>query len=660
MSRNARIVAAAAALAVTAPLVVLGAAGPASAHGATSPGGDAHHAPPPASQQFVTRAGSQLTLAGKTFRFAGTNNYYLEYSAPVMTDAVLENAAASGSTVVRAWAFLDVPTATDTGDKGAYFQYWDGTQPAYNDGADGLEKLDYVVAKAGAEGLRLVLPLTNNWSDFGGMDQYVAWAGGTYHSDFYSDPTIRQWYKNWISHVLNRTNTITGIKYKDDPTIMAWELANEPRCVGSGRFPRDPSCTVDTLASWVTDISGFIKTVDRHHLVGTGDEGFFNEAGSPDDWTRNGNEGVDSKAFAATPSIDYLSYHLYPDSWGKDTAWGTQWIKDHSTAARAVGKPAILGEYGSKDKATRNVVYRDWTDAVRTSGGAGALFWILSDVREDGTLYPDYDGFTVYASSPVSITLKNFATSLTAKGEVSFPPVADDDTFQTEFGIPVTGSLTANDVAYRARLAARSLDLDPATSGTQGTLTTAAGTFAVDATGTLTFTPVDGFSGKATASYTVADQRHRTSNTAKIVVTVKPSATAAETLFDFSDGTQGWTGGGTTGVNGSGQLTISTTGGWFGAQLAAPGDFSSRSRLSFDLVTTAGTSPILALKLGPDWTWCQATPLSWVSTPATGSDAVSFDLTTLDDTCTALLGEVHAVSVWFNAGDHVIDNVGVS
>jgi len=25
-----------------------------------------------------------------------------------------------------------------------------------------------------------------------------------------------------------------------------------------------------------------------------------------------------------------------------------------------------------------------------------------------------------------------------------------------------------------------------------------------------------------------------------------------------------------------------------------------------------------------------------------------------------VLGEVHAVNVWFNAGDHVIDNVGVS
>ena len=56
---------------------------------------------------------------------------------------------------------------------GVYFQYWDPEQrkPVYND--TNLEMLDYVFYKAKQVGVRIVLTLTNNWSDFGGMDQYV-------------------------------------------------------------------------------------------------------------------------------------------------------------------------------------------------------------------------------------------------------------------------------------------------------------------------------------------------------------------------------------------------------------------------------------------------------------------------------------------------------
>lgn len=131
--------------------------------------------------KFVKQAGPELRLQGKIFRFAGTNNYYLMYKSQYMVDDVLETAAASGFTVLRMWGSLEIGNQDGSNSihgkaDGVYFQYWDGTKPAYNDGADGLQHLDYVIYRAGQLGIKLVIPFVNNWNAFGGMDQYVRWA----------------------------------------------------------------------------------------------------------------------------------------------------------------------------------------------------------------------------------------------------------------------------------------------------------------------------------------------------------------------------------------------------------------------------------------------------------------------------------------------------
>lgn len=624
-------------------------------------------------RHFVHRVGRDLYLRGNVFRLAGAGNYYLMYKSPAMVDNLLETAAASGFNTIRLWGSLDIGNQDGSNSihgkaDGVYFHYWDGAAPAFNDGSDGLQHLDYVVYRAGQLGLRLIIPFVNNWNDFGGMDQYVRWRGGLYHDDFYSDPVIRGWYKDWISHLLNHVNIYTGIAYKDDATIVMWELANEPRCRSFGAYPDSGACTTQTLLDWANDTSHFVKSLDRRHLLSAGDEGFFCIPGAAD-WTENCSEGVDTMALASLPSIDLLSFHLYPDSWGKSAAWGTAWIERHLREARKLRERAVLGEFGLLDKSTRNPVYKKWTDTLLLNGASGALYWILSDKQDDGSYYPDYDGFTVYCPSPVCTTLSHFADVFLLRGPFTFPPVADHDVAVTEHDTPVTLRATANDVTYWwIPLLAGELDLDPAVPGQQTERATSGGTFALLSGGDVLFTPAPGFSGKAMASYVVPDALRRLSNTADLTVTVQPPPGGALELFSFEAGTEGWapaswqvnagsvSQSGAFATDGVASLQVDTAdGGWFGVVLAPALDLTPRTHLRYDLQTTGtGTSMNAALQLTDGWAWCQG-PWGWAGAGTT--TAVDLDLTSLSCGITDV-SKVQAIYVWFQAGgtfylDHV-------
>ena len=621
---------------------------------------------------FVKQAGPELRLHGRVFRFAGSNNYYLLYKSQFMVDEVLNAAAAQGFRVMRVWGAIDIGNQDGSNSirgkaDGVYTQYWDGSAPAYNDGEDGLKHLDYVVYKAAQLGIKLVIPFVNNWNDFGGMDQYVRWRGGQYHDEFYTDPLIRTWYKNWIAHLLERTNTYNGLQYKNDPTIMTWELANEPRCLSAGAYPRSPNCTTQTLIAWADEMSTHIKSIDDKHLVSVGDEGFYCVP-NPTDWTENCGEGVDTLAFASLENIDVMSFHLYPDLWGKDVAWGVQWIQRHFQDARALGKPAMLGEFGLHDKSMRNPNYRLWTDNVFSSGGAGALYWILSGKQDDGSLYPDFDGFTVYCPSPVCTTISNFGAMMKANRQLVFPPVADVDTAVTEFDTPVTLNPPVNDIAYQATIVSTSIDLDPATSGQQTTAAMTAGVFVANLDGTVTFTPTAGFSGTAQGSYTIQDSAGRTSNIAALTVTVKPNPTAAILLASFETGTEGWasanwqSNAGTVeqsadyASDGSHSLKVTTAdGGWFGLNFSVPMNLTGKTHLKYEIKTLgAGTSLNAAIQIGANWEWCQGL-WGW-SNPNT---TTTVDIDLLNISCASPdLSQVNSIYIWFSGGGvFYLDNV---
>ncbi|KAF2124261.1 glycoside hydrolase family 5 protein [Dothidotthia symphoricarpi CBS 119687] len=298
---------------------------------------------PPAG--FVTTKGNVFKLDGKDFYFAGSNAYYLPFDELVSdVEAGLKAAKKAGLNVMRTWGFNDKNRTTITGGLPNYGGEGAGPSPNvmqwWNNGTSqiDLQPFDKVVDAAKKTDMKLIVALTNNWADYGGMDVYTVNLGGKYHDDFYRDPKIKKAFKRYVREFVNR--------YKKSANIMAWELANEPRCGADGvrNLPRSETCTPALITAWIKETSAYVKELDPHHLVTWGGEGGFNR--KSDDWAYNGSDGGDFDEELKIATIDFGVFHSYPDWWSKTVEWTTQWIKDHAAAARAVGKPVVHEEYG--------------------------------------------------------------------------------------------------------------------------------------------------------------------------------------------------------------------------------------------------------------------------------------------------------------------------
>jgi len=335
---------------------------------------------------IVGREGNRFVLNGQPYYYAGSNNYYqMVFAADpglrYAIDEVQEEMVAMGMTVLRTWAFND-------GE-----DQWNALQirpRVYQEYV--FQGLDYVLDKANQVGLRVILPFVNNWDDYGGMNQYVAWSPtANSHDDFYTDDSCRAWYRNHIATVLNRVNTFNGRLYKEDATVFAWELANEPRCSS------DPSG--NTLQVWTEEMSAYIKSLDSLHMVTTGSEGFYGPTGPPHNpvgWF--GTQGVDFIRNHQVATIDFAVFHAWPDWWGIGYNTAIAWVVDHIDDADTIlQKPVVLEEYG-KQRPTdiRDQFFQGWLDAIFAGAqagkaAAGSNLWIL--YHDD---YPDHDGFGVY------------------------------------------------------------------------------------------------------------------------------------------------------------------------------------------------------------------------------------------------------------------------
>ncbi|KAF7116944.1 hypothetical protein CNMCM5793_005574 [Aspergillus hiratsukae] len=332
-------------------------------------------AAPKPSAKFASTSGLQFSIDGKTGYFAGSNSYWIGFlTNNADVDLVFDHMKQSGLKILRVWGFNDVNAVPGPGT--VYYQFHVNGTSTINTGPDGLQRLDYVVSSAEKRGIKLIINFVNNWDDYGGMNAYVKAYGETDHNAFYSNKDIQKAYRRYIRAVVSR--------YINSPAVFAWELANEPRCKG---------CDTDVLYQWIKLTSQYIKSLDRRHMVCIGDEGFGLDLLSDGSYPYTYVEGSNFTRNLAIPTIDFGTFHLYPDSWGTTHGWGNGWVRSHGAACKAAGKPCLFEEYGVPSN--HCAVETPWQEtSLDTTGVSGDLYWQYGDTLSTGP--SPNDGHTIY------------------------------------------------------------------------------------------------------------------------------------------------------------------------------------------------------------------------------------------------------------------------
>jgi mannan endo-1,4-beta-mannosidase len=353
---------------------------------------------------FVRVSVGRFVVDGRPFRFVGANVavMYRDDDRARMPET-LARAAQAGIRVVRVWTSGE-GGPNDVGPV-ADFADWPRNHPFrwapghWNDEA--LTHLDKVIAEAGRNNLRVQLCLANWWRDTGGVTQYLRWAGIKDAADnrypfginpdramlFYSNEETRGLYREHVEKLATRRNSVTGVLYRDDPTIFGWELMNEAQAV-TGRWGE--------RRAWLAEMSAYLKSLDPNHIVAPGDWG-YRTAAERREWI----------ADHSLPNIDYCDVHNYPredkDSFVDSPTALQEFIENRAAAAFSIRKPLVFGEFGMGAEGYNGFSQGDWfrayLDGNLRAGSGGAMFWILTPdlARGYGVTYTSSRDSRVFA-----------------------------------------------------------------------------------------------------------------------------------------------------------------------------------------------------------------------------------------------------------------------
>ncbi len=352
-------------------------------------------APKPAEHSFIkVNADGQFVRDGKPYYFVGTNFWY---------GAILGSEGEGGNRerLHKELDFLKsiginnlrVLVGAD-GENGIKTRVEPSLQVApgvYNDTI--LAGLDYFMNELRERDMTAVLYLNNSWEWSGGYSVYLQWSGHgdavvpavdgwpaymEYVKQFPQSDSAKALFANHVNYIVSRTNRYNQIKYVDDPTIMSWQIGNEPRAFSDEN--KEP------FARWMADVAAQIKSLDPNHMVSSGSEG---------SWGCEMDMNLFEKIHA-DPNINYLNIHIWPYNWSWVKADSLtellprakentkKYIDDHMIIARKYSKPIVLEEFGfprdgfsfSKEAPTtaRDEYYRYVFDLIRQDRESGGLF----------------------------------------------------------------------------------------------------------------------------------------------------------------------------------------------------------------------------------------------------------------------------------------------
>jgi len=327
----------------------------------------------PVFSPFVRRVGAQLFLNGARYRFSGLNIYnanssgncwYAMGSGPRLDQAL--TTIGPGQRVFRAWFFQTFATAGGRRDWTAF---------------------DHTLAVARAHGERVIATLANQWGDCeAANNKNESWYQSGYRG--LVDPGMVRTYRDWVAETVSR--------YRNDPTILAWQLMNEAEdAVTVGGLC---SATAGrTLTAFTADMAGLVKRIDPSHLLSLGTIG-----------THCGTLGTDYVAVHRVAGIDFCEYHDYDNPFVALPGDAVNGLPTRIAQCRALNKPLFLGETGIRvsevgSLASRASAFRAKFSAAFNAGVVGALIWDWHDADQ-----PAYSGYEVGPGDPTLALLAMF------------------------------------------------------------------------------------------------------------------------------------------------------------------------------------------------------------------------------------------------------------